>query len=429
MEASVITVKKLLTIDNLQIPVYQRPYKWTNKNVNQLIDDIISHTEKTAYRLGTLVIHQHFDTKKGKIILDIIDGQQRILTLTLIAIAIENYLKDDRLIEYNHKIDFSFTNNISKANIQNNYKAIKKRVEEEFDEKTISFFYNKCKLVQIILFDNVSEAFQFFDSQNTRGKELEPHDLLKAFHLREMNNSSTEEEKKKIVERWEAMDIKKLSKLFAHYLFRIRNWSKGYSARYFTKNDINVFKGINPDIKEYYPFAKIFRIAHDYIENRLDYPFQLDQTIINGKRFFEMIAYYDKIIEDIKNNKDDKLNIIKKYEGSYRTGDKYIRNLFYCGLIYYVDRFGDKDLSKAIDKIFFWAYTLRLKLQSVGLDSIDNYALNKPPHSQIQLFKEIREATRPNDILNIKLEILKEKYSTKTKEIDKIFKEKGYLLK
>jgi len=427
MEASIITVKKMLTTDNLQIPVYQRPYKWTNKNVNQLIDDIILHTEKTAYSLGTLVIHQHFDTKKGKIILDIVDGQQRILTLTLIAIAIENHLKDDRLIEYKHKIDFSFTNNISKANIQNNYKAIKRRVEEEFDEKTVSFFYNNCKLVQIILFDNVSEAFQFFDSQNTRGKELEPHDLLKAFHLREMNNSSTEEEKKKIVERWEAMDIKKLSKLFAHYLFRIRNWSKGYSARYFTKNDINVFKGINPDIKEYYPFAKIFRIAHDYIGNRLDYPFQLDQTIINGKRFFEMIAYYDKMIEDIKN--DDKLNIIKEYKGSYRTGDKYIRNLFYCGLIYYVDKFGNKDLSKAIDKIFIWAYTLRLKSQSVRLDSIDNYALNKHIHSQIQLFKEIREATKSNDILNIRLEILKleEKLSTKTEDIDEIFRKMEYL--
>ena len=37
-------------------------------------------------------------------------------------------------------------------------------------------------MVEVVLQD-ISEAFQFFDSQNARGKDLEPHDLLKAYHL------------------------------------------------------------------------------------------------------------------------------------------------------------------------------------------------------------------------------------------------------
>jgi len=57
LESSIITVKELLQINNLQIPNYQRPYKWTEKNVNQLIDDIMNHKDKSAYRLGTLVVH------------------------------------------------------------------------------------------------------------------------------------------------------------------------------------------------------------------------------------------------------------------------------------------------------------------------------------------------------------------------------------
>ena len=81
----------------------------------------------------------------------------------------------------------------------------------DFDEKSIWFFLEKCTLVEVVL-DNISEAFQFFDSQNARGKDLEPHDLLKAFHLREMNNFSTEEERKKAVEKWESMDTGKLTK-------------------------------------------------------------------------------------------------------------------------------------------------------------------------------------------------------------------------
>ena len=328
-----------------------------------------------------------------------------------------------------------FSSDISKANIQNNYKEIERRIKE-FDDKTISFFFNKCKLVQVILTD-ISEAFQFFDSQNARGKDLEPHDLLKAFHLREMNNISTEAERKETVERWEAMDTETLSKLFALYLYRIRNWSRGCSARYFSKNDVDIFKGVSPDIKEDYPFAKIFRIAHCYTEdynnsihrkinqNDFDYPFQIDQTIINGKRFFEMIAYYDKMVYRIENKNDNrKLETIKTYSGCFRTGDQYVRNLFYCGLIYYVDKFGfgEKELSKAIDKIFIWAYSLRLQKQAVQLVSIDNYALEN-----VQLFKKIREAIHPNEILNIKLEMLNEiRCSSKTNEIINLFEEMEY---
>ncbi|MET3539043.1 DUF262 domain-containing protein [Chryseobacterium limigenitum] len=442
-EPKIIKVRDLLTNDSLQIPSYQRPYKWTTKNVNQLIDDILIHKDKSEYRLGTLVVHNHFKDKDNKeiseeeyqkdkqnntIISDIVDGQQRTITLTLIAYAITQ--KQDKTTEeekalksFDPKLlNLSFANDISKANIQNNYKQIERRIAD-FDEKLIWFFLEKCTLVQVVLND-ISEAFQFFDSQNSRGKDLEPHDLLKAFHLREMNNFSTEEERKKTVEKWESLDTAKLSKLFSQYLFRIRNWSKGHSARYFSKNEVDVFKGVSPDIEENYPFAAMLRIAHFYVEEynssfhrnidkrEMTFPFQIDETIINGKRFFEMIEHYQIMIDNVKSKEMSErypiLKTIKTYEGSFRTGDKYIRNLFYCGLIYYIDKFGDKDLSKAIDKIFVWAYTLRLKLQAVGLDSVDNFALNRGDHSQIQLFKKIKETIKPNDILNLRLDTLTE---------------------
>jgi len=447
----IIKIRDLLINDSLKIPSFQRPYKWTTKNINQLIDDILTHKDKSEYRLGTLVVHTHWQDKDGKeieekeyernttdnkIVSDIVDGQQRTITLTLIAYAItqkSNKTSEEikALKNFNPQLlGLSFANEISKANIQNNYKQIERRVSD-FDEKIIWFFLEKCTLVEVVLSD-ISEAFQFFDSQNARGKDLEPHDLLKAFHLREMNNFSTEEERKKTVEKWENMDTTKLSKLFSQYLFRIRNWSKGYSARYFSKNEVDVFKGVSPDIEENYPFAAMLRIAHFYIDeynnsyhrnidkHKMSFPFQIDETIINGKRFFEMIEHYQIMTDNIKSkemsNKYPILETIKTYDGSFRIGDKYIRNLFYCGLIYYIDKFGDKDLSKAIDKIFVWAYSLRLKLQAVGLDSVDNFARNQG-HSQIQLFKKIKETIKPNEILNLRLEILKENKSSKTEKI------------
>lgn len=438
-QPKIIKVKDLLSNERLQIPSYQRPYKWTEKNVNQLIDDILLHKEKSEYRLGTLVVHNYDN------IFDIVDGQQRTITLTLIAYAIAQKQNKTAEEEKAFKsfapklLNLPFANDISKANIQNNYKQIERRIAD-FDEKSIYFFLEKCTLVEVVL-EEISEAFQFFDSQNSRGKDLEPHDLLKAFHLREMNNFSTEEERKKAVEKWENLDTTKLSELFSQYLFRIRNWSNGHSARYFSKNEVDVFKGVSPNIKENYPFAAMLRIAHFYVEeyNRsyhrsidkreMTFPFQVDETIINGKRFFEMIEHYQIMIDKVKSEEMSEkypiLETIKTYEGSFRTGDKYIRNLFYCGLIYYIDKFGEKDLSKAIDKIFVWAYSLRLKLQAVGLDSVDNFALNKG-HSQIQLFKKIRETIKPSNILNLRLEILNENRSSKTEEIVEEFKKLKY---
>ena len=470
-EPKIIKVRDLLTNDRLKIPSYQRPYKWTTKNVNQLFDDVLTHKDKSEYRLGTLVVHNHDN------ISDIVDGQQRTITLTLIAYAItqkSNKTPEEikALKNFNPQLlGLSFVNDISKANIQNNYKQIERRIAD-FDEKTIWFFLEKCTLVEVVLSD-ISEAFQFFDSQNARGKDLEPHDLLKAFHLREMNNFSTEEERKRTVEKWENMDTTILSKLFSQYLFRIRNWSKGYSARYFSKNEVDVFKGVSPDIEENYPFAAMLRIAHFYIDeynnsfhrhidkHKMPFPFQIDETIINGKRFFEMIEHYQIMIDSIKSDEINQklikypihfennnvreitvMELIKIYNGSFRTGDKYVRNLFHCGLIYYIDKFvgkelmfdenkkeyfykfKDRDLSKAIDKIFVWAYSLRLKLQAVGLDSVDNFALNKQEHSQIQLFQKIKETIKPNEILNLRLETLNEKNikSSKTEKIVEQFR-------
>ena len=439
-EPEIINVRSLLQNQDVIIPDYQRPYKWTDKNVNQLIDDIIANTNKTSYRIGTLVIHADDNGK-----FNIVDGQQRTITFVLIAYALKNEgrlkkvenreVKECDLIP---KFELKFINEISKKNIRDNYRAIIRRISE-FDDRTIWFFYEKCQMVQIILQD-ITEAFQFFDSQNARGKDLEPHDLLKAFHLREMSAVS-EEEQTKIVQTWEDFDTKELADLFSKYLFRIRNWSKDRPARYFTKDDIDAFKGISPNVQEKYPFASIFRIAHFYTDDynqsvyskinqhRLEFPFQIDQTIINGKRFFEMITHYKQLVYEIENRNDNEIfKLIKNYEGCNRVGDKYVKSLFYCGITYFIDKFGyTDDFEKAVNKIFVWAYTLRLKLQNVGTNSVDNYALHKwNSYAYVQLFKTIREATSPTDILNMRLEVLTESKSTKTEKIKEKFKDLKY---
>lgn len=435
IEKDIINIKDLLEIPNLKIPDYQRPYKWKIKNVNQLIDDILFHKDKQGYRLGTLVLHNDKEN------LNIVDGQQRVITIFLLAHGLNSHKLND-----SNKINFSnlcLPNNIiSQNNIKSNYGMIE-RLIEEFDNINIEFFLNKCQLVKVVI-DDVQEAFQFFDSQNARGKELEPHDLLKAFHLRDMNNYSTEMERIKVVKEWESLGSKELRDLFGKYLFKIRNWSKGNLAYYFTKNDIDIFKGVNLEIQNY-PFMKQLQINNYYVDKQneaqrvnnyhFDYPFQIDQVIINGKRFFEMIIHYNNLKKYVENSenkgikKDIECNILDtldKYEGHNRIGDKYVLDLFNCALIYYIDKFGKIDLDKAVKKLFIWAYTLRLRQYSVKLASVDNYAIGKHEYAKESLFQKLYYAINHNEILNLNLESIKEINATKVDKLLDLFKELKY---
>lgn len=64
---------------SLNIPDYQRSYTWKAKNVIQLLDDVVRFSKYPEYRIGTIILHDNGNT------LDIVDGQQRIITSLLIA--------------------------------------------------------------------------------------------------------------------------------------------------------------------------------------------------------------------------------------------------------------------------------------------------------------------------------------------------------
>lgn len=428
--SSIKLLKEILFTQNLVIPDYQRPYKWQAKHVKQLLDDIHLHRDKSSYRIGTIIIHRDKDDN-----LNIVDGQQRLLTLTLILFALRNH-KNDKIVNFLDKnttgdlvlIRTKFSNKISQENLKYNYQEIQ-RVLKNYTEEQVLFLLTKCEVVYFEL-DDISEAFQLFDAQNARGKSLEPHDLLKAFHLREMTMLS-EAERFASVRSWEAIPEERLSKLFSDYLFKVRRWSKGESARFFTKNDIDTFKGITLTQQISYPYINSFRINHFFTEeynadyqrnidlNTMQYPFQLDQTIINGKRFFEMIEYYHELISKIEathhlpksgglekfsffTQKEDSqvyeiYEKLSSYSGRWRTGDKYVRILFDCAVLYYMDRFGQNDLDKVILVCFIWAYELRIRLHNVQLVSMDNHGKGT------NLFKVIREATHPKDVYQIQL--------------------------
>ncbi|MCH5317355.1 MAG: DUF262 domain-containing protein [Eubacterium sp.] len=408
---------------NLKIPEYQRPYKWTAKNANQLFDDIEEAmiANKEVYRVGTLILHRD---ETG--VYNIVDGQQRIITFSLLLNCLDRkpFFLEQELIGKQYNLH----------NVKNNYRALERRTDKFSNEKDrnnlTEYICKHCELI-VVITEDLSEAFQFFDSQNARGKSLYPHDLLKAYHLREMNNIDVTETER-IVKMWEDLDQKNLAVLFNEYLYRLKEWVKGNRSKELTEHNIDLFKGITA--RDNYPYAKYYKGAFAYADelNRSHMPFvmgvqqlnpfQINAPIIAGKPFFEYAKHYFDILADIQNN--------SKYEGYFindnsivktlnlrkyknGVGKRITRLMFDTALLLYIDRFCPAKPSKAdteyLDQFlvfaFIWAYSMRAQYRNVGWQVAQNYIMGTVSKSSgivngFNIYKIIFESDSPSALLS-----------------------------
>ena len=409
-----------ITDINLVIPNYQRPYKWTAKNVIQLLDDIIDSKSKNkeTYRVGTLILH-----KEGVSTYNIVDGQQRTITFSLLLKA----LCADQISFLEQPLA---NNPYNIRNIPNNYRTLERRANNINDDRDkrelLDYIKNNCELI-VVITENISEAFQFFDSQNARGKKLYPHDLLKAYHLREMNDLDVAETEM-VVKSWEDIDQKELSSLFSDYLYRVKEWTKGNKAWELTEHNIRKFKGITR--QDNFPYAQFYKGAFAYADTanhtsmpfvsgiRNLKPFQLDTPIVAGKPFFDYAKHYFEILKDIKNN--------DKYEGYFindndiiktldlrryknGVGNRITRLLFDTAILLHVDRFCPERpekidlemLNQFVVFAFVWAYSLRAQYYNVGWLSAQNYIMgNNDIMNSFNIYKIITEADSPISLLS-----------------------------
>ncbi|GAA9032234.1 hypothetical protein Taitung216_05230 [Helicobacter pylori] len=97
------SLKKILVVGNdtyYQIPIYQRPYQWTEKNCEKLLDDLLSSYEcykESNYFCGSLVlIAIGIDSKTNATTYDVVDGQQRLSTFILLAKVLATLYDKDK---------------------------------------------------------------------------------------------------------------------------------------------------------------------------------------------------------------------------------------------------------------------------------------------------------------------------------------------
>lgn len=390
-KAQIMSVYSLLKMP-LHIPNYQRPYKWTTQNISTLLGDIEQALKDSTqykdfkYRIGSVILHRNKDKY------DMVDGQQRCISLSLLLYCLSD--------ESNFLLEKNSLSDISQSNVYQNYLYIRNWLSNNNDKKAelLAALKNTFEFVVLVV-NKETEAFQLFDSQNTRGKILNPHDLLKAYHLREMNNFPFEMHN--AVTKWEAIKPTEIHELFNNYLFPILKWSRKEKVSAFTAKEINYYKGVPAHSS--YTYAE--RVAKSMNI------FQITEPFIVGKCFFEMTDYYVKLLnyvrdEAYKQIEIDKSKIIDINEDS--TGFKYARTLFECAVLCYYDKFHNWN-KQAIKNLFSWAFMLRVDLEVLSFSSINVYATSNNTDTRytnnIPIFSIIRNAIDHKEIADLVIKI------------------------
>lgn len=277
MNKSEITTDKIFLksiFSNLwfRIPEYQRPYVWTSEEVTELLSDISFAMNEKAdkeYFLGSFV----FQTKKTKSVEfshdenDLLDGQQRLTTLTLLFAVIRDIVSDDEAkkvcqncifqkgnqymkIPERTRLEFAiredvqdFINEYIKLNdgtskIISNYDLLLKTTENESVKnmikavkvihdfliskknepaKLLTFMLNNVLMI-FVSTEDLDDAFRLFTILNDRGIPLRNSDILKSINL---GHLTTQGEKKKYAEIWEEAESN-LGENFDRFLNHVR---------------------------------------------------------------------------------------------------------------------------------------------------------------------------------------------------------------
>ena len=423
-------VGELLKEGNLRIPSYQRPYKWNRKHIRNLFYDLRDAMGKKEYQIGSVILHEN-DRH-----LDIVDGQQRLISISLFLHSLddlENYKGANQMLSV---AEFGEISCYHASENYNEWKNLTQLVGENEAKDICNFLLENCSVSVITMpQERLSEAFQLFDSQNNRGKSLEPHDLLKAYHLRKQDS-----EDEKIVEKWEQfVEDKELSlkELFDKHLFRMRRWSRGETGltnkRYgsylrFTEDFIDDFKGV--DLNQNFPYLELYR----HIENL---PMSITMPIIDGSKFFEYIESAHGTIKEHKDFLNEQLGISNESEEeeqnlAYPEGmlniynsskGRYLKchNIFLNICSLFADRFGKEELSKEIvETLFIWSYYPRVKFKAIYDATVGNYVAGgrfRQKEAQ-KLFQLLSHAVTPNDFM---IKIDRELFENYT--VDKIIEE------
>lgn len=241
-------LSKIFSADfEYHIPGYQRPYAWTEEETGILFDDLYEFFQTEAvdnYFLGSIVLIKD----ENKPYADVIDGQQRLTTLSILFSVMANsfhteayrnnckkylqeegnilegiaaqpriFLRDwdqdffskyiqDIQLDALVQIDPVTLDTEAKRHIQKNCTVLREKFSEVFNDendllKFTQFILTRCFLV-VVSTPNQESAFRVFSVMNSRGLDLLPTDIIKSMTIGKL----PKDEEQKYTEKWEELE-------------------------------------------------------------------------------------------------------------------------------------------------------------------------------------------------------------------------------
>ena len=255
------------------IPLYQRNYAWGVEEIEQLLDDIYDAPEDRDYFLGSLIVNNLGENR-----FEVIDGQQRLTTLYLLLSYIDvNHLQEDslrfeardksnktlnKIYNLNDEEDGQVLNTELSDEIIEGYAIIKNYFNKKSDneKKALCDKFNFIKIIRTQVPVGI-DLNHYFEVMNTRGEQLELHEIAKARIIgaiasdeKENNNSKDKEIAVKIWDACSQMDkyvqmcfsIKERGKIFGD------DWDS-FNANNFAElsGELSAYEGLTTNPKQY----------------------------------------------------------------------------------------------------------------------------------------------------------------------------------
>jgi uncharacterized protein with ParB-like and HNH nuclease domain len=423
----------------LAIPEYQRPYRWTESQIQRLLQDFKDYQvdernrsgdESCPFYLGSIILHQQGSK------LNIIDGQQRLTTMALIAYLTEEF----------KSLSLRYKAPESQQQIKHNlaWLAGKNLQLNDIDFSTIH--------ITLVVTNSEDEAYRFFETQNTGGVRLKGPDIIKAHHLNVIDKSMPAKTRH-YAELWESLnDINPIIKLllrgrYWEYL-NLRKDSKDPSRKAMPLHQQDRLI-VDAVVDEFSPSATgddvaFGRVIRTYLDNggealiQSQVGYELRQPLNSGANTIRYLEYFQALRQKylLKKHGDETLIAFDKFYHELvckLNGCAYLKQLFDASLLLYISQFGQQQLEVAAKKLFRVVYSRRVSNQvAVKEKSIPAFLKETPMLDWIansytsqqcfDLLDQFELSVNPDGIIDAIKSPTDQKSSTKQNFINKVIK-------
>lgn len=357
MKANETKVEDFLSSNKTQfvIPVYQRNYDWTTGQCKQLLDDILevgTSKKMNAHFIGSIVyVHDDVYTASRIKELTIIDGQQRLTTLTLIYLVLHNLAKDlkneglvseisetyliNKFAPEEEKLKLRPTDNNDRAlkyllrsdeneeysdfsKLIDNFNYFRGRISEE-NYQTVLKGLSKLMFVEVSLDREKDDPQRIFESLNSTGLELSQADLIRNYILMGLNRRDQNKIYQnywEIIEKLakdEMLNVSRVSDFIRDYLTlenkNIPNKGKVY-LEFKTKYPTTTLEELENILSEIKALVKHYnKLVNPQNESDKDIRLQLEY--INRLEINVTYPFLMKAYDDFANSKIDKPTFLK----------------------------------------------------------------------------------------------------------------------